>query len=316
MCASEWGMQQRGREGGSKQGAHALFALYMLLQSARPPGHRWRKGLDHHMQAAGRAEAHSTCKYRCTPKCYTPGSMQSGRGVGQTPRTHCNHQYHYPLAVAVTTTRRKMTKADCGKRYYPCGAAARRLGCDEATVQCADGDFCASPADTKLGASRCLPLPPRCGSLNNACCPANKDAVIRERSLLDGTSPVPYCTDGASFCLWRYSDYALNGLQVLNDDGGKQLIWDGYFQRGYGQSRCAPLPPSCGNPGEPCCPSMQDRRISGMVHNRKFRYQPCNYNAAGKVGIYCKVGMRPCCITGTVSRVVTCHGSLIGTPPI
>ena len=81
------------------------------------------------------------------------------------------------------------------------------------------------------------------------------------------------------------------GMQVINDAGGKQLIWDGYFQRGYGQSRCAPLPPSCGNPGEPCCPSMQDRRISGMVHNRRFRYQPCNYNAAGKVGIYCKVSL-------------------------
>jgi hypothetical protein len=80
-------------------------------------------------------------------------------------------------------------------------------------------------------------------------------------------------------------------MQVINDAGGKQLIWDGYFQRGYGQSRCAPLPPSCGNPGEPCCPSMQDRRISGMMHNRRFRYQPCNYNAAGKVGIYCKVSL-------------------------
>jgi hypothetical protein len=100
---------------------------------------------------------------------------------------------------------------------------------------------------------------------------------------------VPFCGDGHSFCLWRYTDYAQNGLDVLNAAGGKQMIWDGYFQRGYGQSRCAPLPPSCGNPGEPCCPSQQDQRISGMVHNRKFRYQPCNYNAAGKVGIYCKV---------------------------
>ncbi len=81
-------------------------------------------------------------------------------------------------------------------------------------MQCAEEDFCASPADTMLGAARCLPLPTRCGQLNNACCPANKDTVIRERSLLDGKSPVPYCTDGASFCLWRYADYAQNGLQV------------------------------------------------------------------------------------------------------
>jgi hypothetical protein len=143
--------------------------------------------------------------------------------------------------------------------------------------------------DTMLGAARCLPLPLRCGLRNNACCPANKDTVVRERSWQDNKSPVPFCSDGLSFCLWKYKDYAANGLQGINDQGGKQMIWDGYFQRGYGQSRCAPLPPSCGNPGEPCCPSMQDQRISGMVHNRRFRYQPCNYNAAGKVGIYCKV---------------------------
>jgi hypothetical protein len=149
--------------------------------------------------------------------------------------------------------------------------------------------------DTMLGASRCLPLPLRCGVRNNACCPGNKDSLVRERSWQDGTSAVPYCTDGASFCLWQHKDYAQNGLRGLNDQGGKQLVWDGYFQRGYGQSRCMPLPASCGNPGEPCCPSMQDQRISGMVHNRRFRYQPCNYNAAGKVGIYCKVRQRGGC---------------------
>lgn len=186
-------------------------------------------------------------------------------------------------------TIRNVSKATCGKRFYPCGAAARRLGCEESSVQCSPEDFCASPADTMLGASRCLPLPARCGLRNNACCPANKDSVVRERSLNDPNAAVPTCSDGVSFCLWRHADYGDNGLKVINDAGGKRLIWDGYFQRGYGLSRCAPLPLSCGNPGEPCCPSMQDQRISGMVHNRRFKYQPCNYNAAGKVGIYCKV---------------------------
>jgi hypothetical protein len=31
-----------------------------------------------------------------------------------------------------------------------------------------------------------------------------------------------------------------------------------------------------------------DQRISGLVHNRLFPYQPCNYRAAGKAGMYCK----------------------------
>jgi len=33
---------------------------------------------------------------------------------------------------------------------------------------------------------------------------------------------------------------------------------------------------------------MMDQRISGLVHNRLFPYQPCNYKAGGKVGMYCK----------------------------
>lgn len=31
-----------------------------------------------------------------------------------------------------------------------------------------------------------------------------------------------------------------------------------------------------------------DQRISGLVHNRIFPYQPCNYRAAGKNGMFCK----------------------------
>lgn len=190
---------------------------------------------------------------------------------------------------AVMGTCRKLSTATCGKRWYPCGAAARRIGCAEKELLCGPQDYCASPADTMLGAPRCLPLPPRCGSKNNGCCPPNKDGVVRERWLLDPTQPVPYCTDGASFCVWKVEDYKQQGLTPLNSGGGaRSLTWDGYFQRGYGTSRCAPLPPACGNPGEPCCPSMIDQRISGMVHNRRFKYQPCNYAAAGKVGIYCR----------------------------
>jgi hypothetical protein len=112
---------------------------------------------------------------------------------------------------------------------------------------------------------------------------------VRERSLNDPTMPVPYCTDGRSFCVWRVTDYRAQGLAALKDSGLGQgtLVYDGYFARGYGVSRCAPLPASCGNPGEPCCPSMVDQRISGMVHNRRFKYQPCNYAAGGAVGVYC-----------------------------
>jgi hypothetical protein len=33
---------------------------------------------------------------------------------------------------------------------------------------------------------------------------------------------------------------------------------------------------------------MLDQRLSGMVHNRRFPHQPCNYKAAGTLGIYCR----------------------------
>jgi hypothetical protein len=33
---------------------------------------------------------------------------------------------------------------------------------------------------------------------------------------------------------------------------------------------------------------MQDQRLSGMVHNRVFPFQPCNYLAGGRLGMYCK----------------------------
>ncbi|KAF6251248.1 pyridoxal phosphate-dependent transferase [Scenedesmus sp. NREL 46B-D3] len=208
-------------------------------------------------------------------------------------------------AVGCAALAGKLAPDTCGKRWHPCGAAARRIGCAEKDLLCSPQagphtlrmpcmlcslqDFCASPADTLLGAPRCLPLPARCGARNNACCPPNKDGAVRERWLMDAATPVPYCTDAGSFCVWRVDDYRQQGLGALNAAGGaRTLSWDGYFGRGYGASRCAPLPPACGGPGEPCCPSMIDQRISGMVHNRRFRHQPCDYAAAGRNGVYCR----------------------------
>eukprot|EP00775_Hariotina_reticulata_P011177 gene11177-11327_t len=143
----------------------------------------------------------------------------------------------------VMGTCRKLTISDCGKLWYPCGAAARKLGCNESAVICGSGAFCASPGDTMLAAPRCLPIPVRCGQSNNACCPANKDSTTRERWLQDGTTAVPYCTDGKSFCVWNYPDFTDYGLAALSSGAGsRQLFWDGYFQRGYGISRGALLP--------------------------------------------------------------------------
>jgi len=190
--------------------------------------------------------------------------------------------------VKVMGVCKKLTKADCGKLWRPCGSAAQRLGCSGPELQCAADAYCASPGDTRLGAPRCLPLPESCGRLGKACCPANKDGIVRERSFIDKQTPVPFCSDGA-MCVWHHDDYADYGTkQFPTSPGVEPYKWDGLFQRGYGRSRCIPLPKSCGQPGEPCCPSMLDQRLSGLVHNRIFQFQPCNYLAGGKAGVFCK----------------------------
>ena len=193
----------------------------------------------------------------------------------------------------VMGTCRKLTKADCGKLWRPCGAAAKKLGCADAEAACGAGSFCASPGDTRLGAPRCLPLPPGCGQLGKACCPPNAGlgagGAPRERSYIDQKTAVPYCDDGKSMCVWVWDDFRDHGVaQFPSFEGGTKLPWDGAYERGYGRSRCIPLAKSCGQPGEPCCASMMDQRLSGMVHNRQFPYQPCNYRAAGRSGMFCK----------------------------
>lgn len=190
---------------------------------------------------------------------------------------------------------RKLTKQDCGKLWMPCGGVAKKLGCQEKQhLLCGAGAFCASPGDTRLGGPRCLPLPSKCGTFDNPCCPANKGGVTPELWIMDNKTPVPYCSDGKSFCVWNFNDFDKQGVANFpNNDPSNpnyRFAWDGYYQRGYGRSRCAPLPKGgkCGAPGQHCCPSMHDRMMSGMVHNKNFTYQPCNYRAAGRVGVYCK----------------------------
>jgi hypothetical protein len=50
---------------------------------------------------------------------------------------------------------------------------------------------------------------------------------------------------------------------------------------------------------------MIDQRLSGMIHNRQFKYQPCNYRAAGKLGIYCAGAWRSELLTPGV-KLGTC----------
>jgi hypothetical protein len=169
----------------------------------------------------------------------------------------------------------------------PCGAAVKKLGCTK--VNCNSREFfCASPGDTRLGGPRCLPLPPNCGRRDNACCPPNTGGSVRETSIMDRKTAVPWCGESTSLCLWVEEDYRDHGLEALPKfaDMEPTIEWDGVFERGYGRSRCAPLPEACGQPGQSCCPAM-DTRLSGVTYNRQFKYQPCNYAAAGRQGMYC-----------------------------
>lgn len=199
----------------------------------------------------------------------------------------------HPLLLPPTCSPiRNLTKSDCGKMYKPCGGAAEALGCKGAALICPAGAYCASPGDTRLGAPRCLPLPPGCGKLDGPCCPANTGNKTTETWYVDKSTPVPFCSDGRSACVWQRMDYLQHGTASFPGTDpsvpAEPFEWDGYFERGYGRSRCAPAPKECGAPGGVCCPSMTDQIVSGMVHNRQYLYQPCNYRAVGRKGIYCK----------------------------
>jgi hypothetical protein len=99
-------------------------------------------------------------------------------------------------------------------------------------------------------------------------------------------------TSAPSMCVWSFNDYGNYGTGNFPPQDPSQpdikFKWDGYFYRGYGRSRCIPLVTKCGDPGQPCCPSMLDQRLSGMVHNRNYTHQPCNYRSVGRKGVYCK----------------------------
>lgn len=195
------------------------------------------------------------------------------------------------------------------KLWNPCGAAARRIGCAESAVGCPAGSFCASPADTGLGAPRCLPLPKNCGRADAPCCPANARRAPVELWIQDNATAVPFCEPG-SFCLWQIRDYRRYGLAALTAQPGSSLDvdWDGYFDRGYGRSRCVVAAPrgGCGEPGAPCCVDMAEQRKGGMVHNRRLRHQPCNNAAAAGLGIYCDGAWGSSLLNASV-RVGTCR---------
>jgi hypothetical protein len=112
-------------------------------------------------------------------------------------------------------------QADCGRLWRPCGAAASKLGCSGAALNCGAGSFCASPGDTRLGAPRCLPLPAGCGRLGQPCCPANKDGIVRERSFADKSTPVPFCEDGESMCVWANEDFRSYGTGQFPESPGE-----------------------------------------------------------------------------------------------
>lgn len=140
-----------------------------------------------------------------------------------------------PRAMGVC---RRLTQADCGQLWRPCGRAAAKLKCSGAKLQCGADAFCASPGDTRLGAPRCLPLPYQCGRLGRPCCPANKGGFVRERSKVDRKTPVPFCHGDESMCVWVFDDFDKHGTAQFPESPGKgtrvQGWGSGYRVQGSG----------------------------------------------------------------------------------
>jgi hypothetical protein len=132
--------------------------------------------------------------------------------------------------------------------------------------------------DHYLGGTRCLPLPP-CGGPNQPCCPPNAHGSFQpaHASILDGSTPMPFCTDPDSTCLWQPDLTDLSRLPAQNDLRLRPPQASYSMSVTFPGAICVPGLKQCGSKGQPCCPHAQF-----AVSNTKmyFRSHVCDAGLA------------------------------------
>lgn len=98
---------------------------------------------------------------------------------------------------------------------------------------------------------------PPCGAAHQPCCPPNAGGVFKEYSITGQQTPMPYCIDPDSTCLWAPA--ATDFAQALpeNDLQPKPPQASYSMSVTFPKATCIPGLKQCGRAGQPCCPHAQ-----------------------------------------------------------
>lgn len=142
-----------------------------------------------------------------------------------------------------------------------------------------------------------MPLPP-CGGANQPCCPPNAHGSFQpaHASILDGTTPMPFCTDPESTCLWQPEQTDLSQPPAQNDLRLRPAQASYSMSVTFPGAVCVPGLKRCGQQGQPCCPHAQF-----AVSNTKmyFRSHVCD------AGLACDASID---FSGAAPVLGTCRG--------
>jgi hypothetical protein len=109
----------------------------------------------------------------------------------------------------------------CGAPLAPCGAAIPPgVTCARGPGWCAEGHFCGWEGST-VEPSRCLPLPPRCGTDGHDCCPSNAERP--HASAQDKLQRKPFCRDGST-CVFFAPMPGLNNGDIYAGNKGAPCV--------------------------------------------------------------------------------------------
>lgn len=136
---------------------------------------------------------------------------------------------------------------DCGIPYALCGGSIPKgIECAKGPGWCQTGYFCGwvkvplqTASGDKASTLRCLPVPEKCGTAGNVCCPSNAAAPHTDGNLENNVFRPPFCTDG-SVCF--------SNSQHNNQD---------IYQGNEGSWPCMRMPKECGAAGQSCCLTSQ-----------------------------------------------------------
>ena len=118
---------------------------------------------------------------------------------------------------------------ECGKPLGPCGAAIPAgVTCPKGKGWCQAGYFCGWE-ENALQQSRCLPLPEKCGTAGNSCCPSNTDSP--HTSMEDKLTRKPFCKDGST-CFYFAPIQGLNNGDMYAGNNGKFWEYEKRFRPG------------------------------------------------------------------------------------